>query len=294
MAVKEKKKPAEPAVEQNTVAPQPETKAEKPDKKAQKAAEREAKRAEKEAKKKARSFVSKIMPWFVFLLIVGGIFSAIWFNVLNVRDQYVFPALKNVPFVKTLVPDLEQAVADSEKPPKDELMTQIAQLERKLKDSEDQVAKLTQKNKLFTEQVADLQVIADQQTKFKEDKAAFDEMVASNDPAAYKAFYEQISPENAAELYKASLSSVAQSKELKNYIAKYQAMDEAAAAAVLEELLTTDSELVVTILKNIDSEKCAAVLAAMTPQNAATVTKQMYPTPPPATPTPAPTTSPAP
>ncbi len=281
-AVKPEKVPA--PTETNTIKAEPDVKdkkAEKAAKKAEKDALKAEKKAEKAAAKKARlkekGFIGRVLPGFIVLLLIAGIAAALWFNIFNLRNKYLLPTLQKIPIVNNVIPvpseDGTEVTAS-----RNELLTQIEDLQNQLKKSQDEVKALNEKNALFAEQITSLKAIESQQLKFKEDKAAFDKLVAEGNPQAYVNYYEQISPENSQQLYNDAKVKSTNEKDLKNYIATYQAMDEAAAAAMLEELMTTDSELVVLILRGVDSKKSAEILAGMDPVNSASITKQMFPT----------------
>ena len=102
-------------------------------------------------------------------------------------------------------------------------------------------------------------------------------MIALNDPQAYANFYESISPENAEELYKQAINQEVMDKEFKDYIQTFETMKKDAATTILEELIITDMDLVITILDNLSSKKRSEILGAMDPQNAASCSRLLSP-----------------
>ena len=102
-------------------------------------------------------------------------------------------------------------------------------------------------------------------------------MVALNDPKAYSSFYESIAPENAEELYKQAVNKEVTDKALKDYIQTFENMKKDAATKILEELIITDMDLVITILQNLSSEKRSEILSTMDPKNAASCSKLLSP-----------------
>ncbi len=102
-------------------------------------------------------------------------------------------------------------------------------------------------------------------------------MIALNDPKAYSSFYESIAPENAERLYQESIQKVDIDKQFKDYISTFENMKKDAAAKILEELIMTDMDLVITILENLSSTKRSEVLSTMDPKNAASCAKLLSP-----------------
>lgn len=92
----------------------------------------------------------------------------------------------------------------------------------------------------------------------------------------YRKFYEEIDPATAEALYKQVLLQLEKDKEMTDYVAKYSAMKPKAAAAIFDEM-TDNLNLVAEILLAMDSDSAASIMAAMNAQNAAKLTKIMYP-----------------
>ena len=138
-------------------------------------------------------------------------------------------------------------------------------------------------SELITElqnEVGRLRVFEQNQLLYEEMKKKFDEEVVFTDKAPdineYKSWYEQIYPENAAELYIKVLERLNYSQKVKDWAATYSKMEASAAAAILEEM-TGDLDLVTQILLNMNATQRANILAAMDPVFAAKITHVMYP-----------------
>lgn len=95
-------------------------------------------------------------------------------------------------------------------------------------------------------------------------------------PEEYRKFYEEIDPATAEAIYKQVLLQLEKDKEMTDYVAKYSAMKPKAAAAIFDEM-TDNFNLVAEILLAMDSDSASKILAAMNAQNAAKLTKIMYP-----------------
>ncbi len=274
-AVKEpKQKEVNEKEAQNTTTQDEPAKLTSKEKKELKKQEKLRKKEEKQKNKKKKGVLSKIIPIFLFLAVISGAVAVLWFDVFSIRSKYLDTTLTKVPIVKDVLP------ISKEKTPQvtnEQLTAQINELQAKLDRSEADLKAAQSRNNEYIAEIDRLKVFSDQQLEFKKEKEEFERLVALKDPTAYSKFYETIYPENAQELYKEAVSTAARTKEFKDYIATYQAMDEAPAAKLLEQLILEDSNLVVLILKNIDKKKTAAILSEMTPENAATLTKALYP-----------------
>ncbi len=238
-----------------------------------KEAKRELKAQRKREKKPGK--VGLIILFVFLFLAVAAVVTWI-FNIFDLREQVYIPLLRNVPIVSNLLPSPETAGAEQVLT-QEQLLAKVQELETQLDKSDKDLKAANDKNKVFTDELTRLQAIEEQQLTFKAEKEAYERGVAENDPNAFVKFFESVSPETAESIYREIIGTVEENKNLKKYVATYQGMDETAAAKLLEELVTTDMDLVVLILKNIDNRKTSAILAAMTPANAARITKRMAP-----------------
>ena len=226
-----------------------------------------------------------ILSIAAIFLMTAVLVAVIGFNALNIRNQYLTDLLKDVPFVNKLLPPLdengeikyenyttEDFVAEVEK-----LNSQIVDFQMESADKDKTIMELKETVGDNADEIARLRAIEADQLRFKADKAEFDQLVALNDSEAYARFYESVSPENAAELYKQVVVNNSLKVEAKNYIATFKSMDNKSAAAMLEVLIPSDIDLVGMILKNLDADSRAAILSQMKPANAAVVAKIIAP-----------------
>lgn len=237
---------------------------------------------ENHSKKKGKGIIGIIFALLFLLLIVGMAVAILFFNAFNIRDKYLRGTIEKIPIVKNLLPttvttDENGNTIDNKELSKEELQSQIKELEKQIETQKTQITTLTDNTSALELENKRLQEIESQQVDFKNTKEEFDRLVALNDPAAYSAFYEQISPENASVLYAETKLSAEQKKELKKYTDTFANIDADAGAKIIEQLVDTDIDLVILILKNIDSEQRATIMAAMDPIKAAMVVKRMAP-----------------
>lgn len=239
----------------------------KADKKADKQAKKEQKKIDKANKKK-----SKVFP-IILLLIVVGLIGILVFNIFGIRDTYLRPYLEKIPFVNSVLPPVDDYANTS----KQELAYENEKLTKTNEQLQQEVDDLKTQNKNYLDEIDRLSNLEQEQIDFINQKAEFDTMIANGDPAAFTTFYEELYPENAAAVYAELAQQNYDDAELKKYVGKFQAMEPKDAANILEVMLTTDVDLVVTILENIDTNTAAEIMASMTPDNAAIVATIMAP-----------------
>lgn len=205
-----------------------------------------------------------LLKLIIAIIIIALPIVLVSLNVGGVRDNYLRPVLEKVPIVKNLLPPLESETdANVEEQPLDENQERIDALTKEIEDLNKEINRLKE--------------FENAQLQFKADKEQFDKMVALNDPKAYSSFYESIAPENAEELYKQAVNKEVTDKALKDYIQTFENMKKDAATKILEELIITDMDLVITILQNLSSEKRSEILSTMDPKNAASCSKLLSP-----------------
>ena len=212
-------------------------------------------------KKGSGCLVKLIIAGIIFIIIVSIPIAIIGFNVGNIRDRYLRPGLERIPIINNLLPPLEEEQIEEQ--PVDEQQQTIDSLTAEIEELNKEIARLRE--------------FEQTQLEFRAEKEEFDRMIALNDPQAYANFYESISPENAEELYKQAINQEVMDKEFKDYIQTFETMKKDAATTILEELIITDMDLVITILDNLSSKKRSEILGAMDPQNAASCSRLLSP-----------------
>ena len=212
-------------------------------------------------KKKKGGCLIKLL---IFIVIIAIPITLISLNVGNIRDKYLRPGLERIPIIKNLLPPLETD-------------TETVQEEQIVDENQQRIDALTKEIEELNKEIVRLKEFENAQLQFKAEKEEFDKMIALNDPKAYSSFYESISPENAEELYKQAINQEVTDKRFKEYIQTFETMKKDAVATILEELIITDMDLVITILENLSSEKRSEILSAMDPKNAASCSKLLAP-----------------
>lgn len=203
-----------------------------------------------------------LIKFLIFIIIIAIPIVLISLNVGNIRDKYLRPGLERIPIIKNLLPPLE---------------TDNEQTEEVVDEKQQTIDSLTKEIEELNKEITRLKEFENSQLEFKTQKEEFDKMIALNDPKAYSSFYESISPENAEELYKQAINKEVTDKRFKEYIQTFETMKKDAVATILEELIITDMDLVITILENVSSDKRSEILSAMDPKNAASCSKLLAP-----------------
>ena len=272
------------------------------DPKAAKKAEKEAKKAEKQAKKDAKNngeegaddeeslgIGGKLIMGFVVLLII-----LIWLvifaflvkmDVGGFGSTVLFPVLKDVPYVNRILPGIEEYIPAEE----DEYAayTTVEEAVDRIKELEVEIEELKETGTQNSDYIAELEAASAELAEYKANEAAFEETkekfyeeVVSSDNAPdineYKTYYESIEPENAEAIYKQVVSQIQTDEEIEDYVKAYSSMKAKDAAAIFDTM-TDDFDLVCEILSAMDASTRADILAAMSEENAAIITKMMEP-----------------
>ena len=238
----------------------------------------EAKANNKKTKKKK---LGCLIPIIISVLLIGGLFTAIFLNLFGMRD-FVANVVSDVPVLNTLIPLPSSDEGTDEPQPATrrssrDYEAQIVQLEEQINRLTEQLEQAGEKSDLYVAEINRLSDFEEMQVQFRQDKEEFDRMIAQNDLSAFARFFEQVSPETAESLYRESVVTDARSAELTNYVNTITTMDETAAARMIEQMLGTDMDLVVLILGNVDNQTRGTILGTMSAANAASVYKQLAP-----------------
>lgn len=237
-------------------------------KKELKALKKEEKKAKK-GEKKGGGFVKLVL---IFLIILGAIYALLYFDVFGIRSKHLNNVIQDTPLVN-LFPPVSEEDAYTRGDLLNEVNTLKAENEKLQTELDDANARIESQ----VSQISSLTPLADEQIQFKQDKEQFDKMIAEGDKDAFSAFYEKTYPDTAKEVYASIVTEKNDSKLISDYVARFSAMDESSAAGILEIMVNTDLDLVVSILDNMSAEKSGQILAAMPPESAATVVKRMAP-----------------
>lgn len=227
---------------------------------------------------------SKVVTALIVLVIVViwlAIFGVlIKLDVGNFGSEVLYPVLKDVPVINWILPEPQEGQKEetNEYDNLAEANVRIRELESKLATNDNANSANSSEIKELQAENARLKKIEESQKAFSERVKEFDKNVVYNDKAPdtdeYKKYYEQISPDNAEEIYREVCKDYEYSQEVKNQADMYGKMEPANAAAVLSEM-TNDLNLVAQIMESMQTSKRAAIMNNMTPTVAAQITTKM-------------------
>ncbi|MDF2843292.1 MAG: hypothetical protein K0R00_1718 [Herbinix sp.] len=229
---------------------------------------------------------NKILTILIALMIV-----VIWLAIFGFAIKMDFggfgsgvlrPILKDVPIVNKILPGTEGLAPTNEE---EGGYTSIAQAVAKINELEATIADMEKSNVDEGTNTADLQAEIDRLKVFEENQKAFEERVAEFDKNVvyaeaapgieeYKAYYEEIDPVNAEEIYRQVIEQLQYSDAIKEKADIYKNMDPEAAAKIMETM-SADVEAVAQILLSMKPKESAAILAEMDSVVAAKITKKM-------------------
>lgn len=198
----------------------------------------------------------------------------------------LYPILKDVPVVNMILPEMtEEEALESEFETLPDALSEINRLNKVIADLESQLDRSvsdeeSEEIKALKEEITRLRTFEDSQLDFEKLKTEFyEEVVFSKnapDISQYKAYYEEIDPDNAEYLYKQVVQQMEVDKEIADYVQAYQEMKPKQAAAIFEEM-TDNLDLVATILGEMDPDPRAKILGVMDSKIASQLTKIMDP-----------------
>ncbi|MDK2787148.1 MAG: hypothetical protein PWP07_373 [Epulopiscium sp.] len=238
---------------------------------------KESKNDEIEIQEYKKSKKPLIITSTIILLIIIGIGTVIRFNIGNLTEKYLRTHLEKVPIVNNLLLPKKENENKYAQYSKEDLIQTIEKLQDELEKKQQLLDMDKDTIEKLENEIARLKEIEATQIQFREDKKKFDEMVATQNSSEFLEFYKEMYPDTAAEIYERLIGEEKLIQDAKKYAEPFQAMDPENAAKLFEEMVSTDIDLVVLILQNIDSEQQAAILGEMNPADAAKIVKTMAP-----------------
>ncbi len=228
----------------------------------------------------------------VVMGLVGFLIVLIWLAILGILikmdvggfgSTVLFPMLKDVPYVRYILPGIEEYDASDDGYRYDSVEDAVV----RIKELEVLIEELKAAGNSSEAQISELTTAATELSRYKAAEAAFeeeknnfyDEVVFSDrapDIEQYKKYYELINPQRAEEIYRQVVEQVEMEKDLKDYVETYSNMKPKAAAAIFDTM-TDDFALVARILDHMEPANRGDILAAMDERNAAILTQILEP-----------------
>lgn len=229
-------------------------------------------------------FVKIIVLIIVILLIlIVGAGAMIKFDVFSLGTQVVGPAIKDVPLLNMILPEMPEELSEADMASYnfetvEEAVEVLKITENMLKESAEEAEKISEQLTQLTAEVERLKVFEGNQLQFEADQKTFDDLVASNAEAiVFEDWFEKMNPENAAEIYAQVIEEVKYDEDLKGLVDIYQSMKPAQAASILEDMTITQLDLVSKIIKNLSADQSADILGGMEAATAAKITTYISP-----------------
>lgn len=240
---------------------------------------------EAEDGKKKGKLITSLIAVFIVLIWIAIFALLIKLDVGGFGSSVLRPILKDVPVINAILPAASDAEVSSES---GTTYKSLAEAITRINELEDEIA-IYKKNSdanaetisTLTAEVERLKTYEDNQTYFEELKKKFDEEVVYTENApditTYKAWYEEMYPENADEIYRQVTEQLAMDQVVTDLGTYYAAMKPSAAATIFQEM-TGDLEKVASILSTMKPAVAGEILAAMDSTLAAKLTLLIYPT----------------
>ncbi|MBE5946000.1 MAG: hypothetical protein E7259_03530 [Lachnospiraceae bacterium] len=194
------------------------------------------------------------------------------------------PIFKDVPVIKNILPPpSDEEVAIENDYPYDtleEALAQVAILDEANAAKDAEIVALNDKVLELQAEVERLSAYELAQTEFEQKKDEFyDEIVygeSAPDTDTYIEWYNEIDAEHAEEIYAEIIEANMADQEIIDLAKAYEAMDPADAAEIFESM-SNDLDTVALIMNNMSTDAQGEVLAEMSPEFAASVSKKLLP-----------------
>ena len=241
--------------------------------------------AREDSENEKNNIVKIIGGILVGLLVLAIAFAAlVKFDVGGLGTTVIGPRIKDVPILNLILPEMPEEITSEEDieaynfATVEEAVEILKITEKMLMEKSEEAENISEQLSALTAEVERLRIFEANQVQFQEDKAQFDELLATT-PAAieYTEWFEKMYPENAVALYESMIGSVIFDETLKETVDIYQNMKPAQAAPVLESMSITRMDQVAAIIKGVSPDQAAKIMGLMEPRTAARITSYIYP-----------------
>ena len=256
-------------------------------------------------KKKGVAVIIVMAVILVLILFVAFAVFVIGFNAFGLRDDHMADFLRGIPVVNRLLPPEEEDYYD-ENGYIDELLEygfdeeifydweadefielirslvgEIGDLRQAVDEADELAGQLGvvigERNATNAELRQRIDELEEAHAEVRSREEDFDRRVAMGDPRAFQDFFERINPDHAVLLYLEAARYNAENDLVRVYIARVNSMDESDAAAILEEMMELEINLVARILEGLSSTRSGNILTEFDPANAARMMVIMAP-----------------
>lgn len=225
--------------------------------------------------------LSIIITLLIVIIILGVLVACIKLDVGGIGNKALRPIIQDVPVLNKILPKAtdEQLIREN-----NYSYDNIADAIEKIKELELENDKLNEEiddinNEVsgYISEIERLKTFESQQKQYDSNVKKFNEDIVFNDKAPeleqYKAYYEQIEPENAQEIYRQVIEQLQADETVTSLANTYAKMDPQAAATALEA--NEDLNIVCEILTNMSEKARAAIMDVMKAEYAAKITNKI-------------------
>ncbi|MGN0378066.1 MAG: MotE family protein [Butyrivibrio sp.] len=229
--------------------------------------------------------MTSLIAVFIVLIWIAIFALLIKLDVGGFGSSVMYPVLKDVPVLNKILPSNagDEVISNSGDTytTLQEAINRINELENELGTYKTNLDDSAEQIRTLTAERDRLKSYEDNQVYFEQLKKKFDQEVVYTDNAPdiqeYKEWYEQMDPDNAAEIYRQVIEQQQMDQVIEDLAKTYSSMKPAEAANILEGM-TGDLEKVANILTCMKAADSGAILAAMDSTIAAKLTLLIYPT----------------
>ena len=201
------------------------------------------------------------------------------FNVFGLRDNMLYPLLRNVPLISNIIPDpvyndvngVDMAATVAE------LETEALALAAENASLETQLENLTGIIEQLERENARLAEFEAAHGEFLIARETFYRNIAEENPETFMIFFETMHPALAAEMASDITAAQNVEEEWRNYLASWSYMHPVQVANVIEGMHTTDMRLIVRVMLELPEPFRGNVLNSLPPDIAGAVLRQMEP-----------------
>lgn len=233
-----------------------------------------------EEEKKGSRIVSFLIALVIVIIWLAVFALLIKMDVGGFGSRVLAPVLQDVPIINKILPGGGGYTDNEGNTYKnlDEAMARISELELQLDSMNSSGAANSDYIAQLEAEIERLRIFEQAQKDFEERVAEFDREVVFSKKAPdieeYKKFYEGIDAANAAILYQQVIEQLQVDANMAEQGERFAKMEPATAAQILSEM-TGDLDLVCGILSSMKTQQSAEIIANMSSEFAAKVTKKM-------------------
>ena len=199
----------------------------------------------------------KLIFFLLFLLVVGGCAAVIALDIGGFRENTIMPYLRNAPVIGGFLPQPEP---EEEELSVEELMRRLTVITNQLESVQAQLAISQEQLRLAEIRINHLTPFEDNWHIYRENRNAFDQMLAQNAPHDFIQFFNHVSQDNEVQLFIEALQLAQFWDETREIVSTLNNMDESGAGEVLQNLMTADTQLMVRALRMMSPVRRAEVL----------------------------------